>query len=177
MAGLAYFFLQSTPVNFELKKFIRHEPSLVFKFLKDPNYMTDIHPKVRNVYVESLEINSLNIEHRQYILTEDIPHIGHQNGSITSVADPNSLEITSKGVFMHGIVQVDLIYRLKEAWNGTIPGTSVEESTTMLIPYILVNFSNRTAIEIHTQILNNLEMLMDFAAGSENEDVFVDRAS
>lgn len=47
----------------------------------------------------------------------------------------------------------------------------------MYIPYILVQFSNRTAVEIHTQILNNLEMLMDFAAGSENEDVFVDRAS
>lgn len=46
LAGLAYYFLQSTPVNFELKKFIRHEPSLVFKFLKDPNYMLDIHPKV-----------------------------------------------------------------------------------------------------------------------------------
>jgi len=77
----------------------------------------------------------------------------------------------------HLYFSVEVTYRLKEAWNGTIAGTSVEESTMMLVPYILANFSNRTAIEVHTQILNNLEMLMDFAAGSENEDVFVDRSS
>lgn len=58
LAGFAYFFLQSTPVNFELKKFIRHEPSLVFKFLKDPNYLTDIHPKVCVFFVNKVHFRS-----------------------------------------------------------------------------------------------------------------------
>jgi len=57
----------------------------------------------RNVFVESLKVNNLDIEHRQYIITEDIPHIGHQNITVSAVADPNSLEIANKATLLHGL--------------------------------------------------------------------------
>lgn len=44
LAVIGYILLQSTEVNFQLKKFIGHDPDSVFTVLKDPNFLTDLHP-------------------------------------------------------------------------------------------------------------------------------------
>lgn len=57
----------------------------------------------RSTHIESQRIDAKNIEYREFLVTEDVRHIGVFNYTATSVADPNRLEINSKAVVMHGL--------------------------------------------------------------------------
>lgn len=68
---------------------------------------------------------------------------------------------------------VDVTQRLTKAWEGSAVGTMVEVTAKMHFPYVLVGYCNRTAVEAHVQVLKNLEMLMEFVSGGENDDILV----
>lgn len=166
LAILAYYFLENTILSFELKKFIAFAPNVVFEYLKDPVYLVDIHHKIRDVAVVNLRVDEMDVEHRQYTIYEDLPHIGTHKNMASSIADPIQLTIRIHMLILHGLIHGDVAYYLTESWNGTVAGTTIEEVSTFQFPWILAKFLNRTTTETHAQLLDNLETLIELRTKS-----------